>query len=421
MSLREVGRERGRKAGATALATDLVTRMQGEFASMKQLYPSLGDIDAAAAIRDYDRERLACEPDYAKYPELKGLIERHLGEREGFLEASGLDETAAAFQYSWWFFMTRRVATKHLARYDLLPAMNCTNVFFPHGKEGITISDNRDDFIRPEYQNSIPQFRPESTVTSEKLAWIQGGVSSAMLFDEEPACCFPFDPYEMIPDECLDDIYAIVEFMTRYREFYGPGNLIFCDRKLNTVAVEKTNCRVAFRWPMIDGAISITACSYLDPELNAFKKVGTRKAMALKGETEENCLDWHYFEGADLRQRRLIELTNDEARRGATLWGAFNIVADTAVPFPARICLAGEKAFPDREPTANWSLTQHAAVISGPNRRCLYRSIQDVLHPRSVVTFTPKLLLGPGVAMQPDWQGDIDAGRCALAPPLVTA
>lgn len=417
--MREQGRERGRKAGAGAAAADLGARMQREFVAMKQLYPTLGDIDAAAAIRAYDRERLACEPDYGKYPELNGLLERHLGEREGFMEASGLDETAAAFHYSWWFYLTRRVGAHHLARYDLIPPpINCTNVFFPHGKDGVTISDNRDDWTRPEYQQTIPGFRPAAAVSGEALHWIQGGVSSAMLFDEEPECCFPFDPFEMIPADCLDDIHAIVEFMTRYREFYGPGNLIFCDRRLNAVAVEKTNCRVAFRWPEVNGAVCVTACSYLDPELNAYKREGTRKAMAIKGDSEADSTDRAYFEGADRRQRRLIELTNAEAKDGATLWGAFNVVADTAVPFPDRICLAGEKTFPEREPTANWTLTQHAAVVSGSHRRCLYRSLQDVLHPRAITTFTPKLLLGPGVAMQSAWQQDLDEGRCVEAPAI---
>jgi hypothetical protein len=67
---------------------------------------------------------------------------------------------------------------------------------------------------------------------------------------------------------------------------------------------------------------------------------------------------------------------------------------------------------------ANWSLTQHAAVITGPKRRCLYRSVQDLYHPRPVYAFKPKLMLGPGVKLQADWQADIAAGRCELAPPV---
>lgn len=57
--------------------------------------------------------------------------------------------------------------------------------------------------------------------------------------------------------------------------------------------------------------------------------------------------------GSRERYRRLVDLTNAESRRGATLWGALHVVADHAVPYPARVCLAGERWAPDREPNAN--------------------------------------------------------------------
>lgn len=37
-------------------------------------------------------------------------------------------------------------------------------------------------------------------------------------------------------------------------------------------------------------------------------------------------------------------------------------------------------------------------------------------NPRPVYDETPKLMLGQGVAMRPEWQADVDAGRCTLAP-----
>jgi len=425
MNMRKLGRQRGREAGKNT--EGFVERMEEELANQLELFPSLGDIDMGAAIRDYDRERLACEPDYAWFPEMKGLIDRHLGEREGFREASGLGETAAAYHFSFSFFISRRINAHHLARYDLVSSRSqCTNVFFPDGKDGVTIGDNRDDWPRVDYRESVPEFRLSPVPADNDQRYLRvsevkgrkGGASSAVLLDEEPKCSFPCDPHELIPDECFDDIHALVEFLTRYREFYGPANMIWCDRNLNAVAVEKSNCRVAFRWPTVAGAVCITACSYLDPELSAFKNERTRRACKLKGETEETSLDVAYFEGCDRRYRRLIALTNAEAGRGATLWGAFNCVADTAVPFPDRVCLAGERTDPAREANANWTLTQHAQVITGPNRRGLYRSIQD-LHAdriRPITEVAPKLVLGKGVKMKPEWQKDIDEGRCEPAP-----
>jgi len=431
MSQREIGLERGRRAGADAKAggdwagrtnaAPLQEEMKRESEQARILFPSLGDMDLAAAVRDYDRERLACEPDYAKFPEMRGLLERHVGEREGFREASGLDEAATAFHFSWQWFLYRRINARHVPYWQRLrPPAQCTNVFFPEGKEGVTISDNRDIEVRGATQ--IPQWRQSRLRRDNLVSWMQGAASSAVVMDEEPVCCFPCSPIELLPDECFDDIQALIEFMTRYREFWGPGNQIWVDRKLNAVAVEKTNCRVAFRYPTVAGAVCITACSYLDPDLHAFKQQCLRKVMAGKGEPEEDSADWHFDAGAHLRNERLLALTNAEAGRpgGATLWGAFNIVADEAVPFPARICLSGQKTFadhPEREGTASWSVTQHAGVITGPRRRWLYRSIQDIVHPRSVTSWKPKLLLGEGVEMQPEWQVDIDNGLCELAPP----
>ena len=419
MNMREVGRERGRKAAAAALRDDedLVEKMNRHFRMTLELYPTVGPIDIAAEIRAFDRERLDSTPDYTRFPEMRGLIDRHIGEREGFREATGLDETASAFYYSFDFYALRRLNCRHVARYDLVtPQHQCTNVFFPHGKDGVTISNNRDDVPRPWYHEKVVNYRIKP-LKDAQYSWIQGSVSSTTLMDEEPKCLFPCYPYELVPEETLQDIREIVKFMTRYVEFWGPANQIFVDRNHNAVAVEKSNCRVAYHWPTSNGAVCVTACSYLDPQMNAFKRERTLVAAKMKGESREDSLDMNFSDACDRRHQRLWDLTNKEAQRpgGTTLWGAFEVVADTAVPFPERICLAGEKLDPKREANANWTLLQHAEVITGPNRRGLYRTVQDMEHPRPITTETPKLVLGEGVTMRPEWQKDVDAGRCTLA------
>lgn len=414
------GLQRGRALAAGAKT--LPQRLQAAFRDCLKLHPTLGDLDLAAAIRDFDRQRLAHEPSLDKFPELRGHSDRLRAERQAFRDASGLDDTAVAFQFSWPFFISRRVGSRHLARYDLMPAQKaCTNVFFPFGADGVTLSDNRDDVPNPVYAKTIPQHRPEGLLLQKRIHWVQGGVSAACLLDDEPNCLFPANPfeYDLMPREALDSIDDMMEFGTRYREFFGPGNMIWVDRQLRAVAVEKSNCLVAFRRPTVNGAIAVTACAYLDESLHAQQMAGDRRAMRIKGETEATSPDFCYHRGSRERYRRLVALADAEAARpgGATLWGALEVVNDHAVPFPARVCLAGEKGMPDKEPNANWSLTQHAAVVTGPRRRCLYRSIQDYHPPRPIYEYTPKLMLGPGVKMRPEWQADIKAGRCRLAKP----
>ena len=105
-----------------------------------------------------------------------------------------------------------------------------------------------------------------------------------------------------------------------------------------------------------------------------------------------------------------------EARGGATLWGALGIISDHAVPYPDRICLAGETAFPDREKRTTWTVLHHAAVVTGRAKRCLYRSIQSFRDARPVYEYTPKLMLDTGVRMRKAWRAEADAGVCGLAP-----
>jgi hypothetical protein len=140
--------------------------------------------------------------------------------------------------------------------------------------------------------------------------------------------------------------------------------------------------------------------------------------MEIKGETEATALDLNFHIGAGKRYRRLIELVEAEAKRGPTLWGTLDLISDHAVPYPDRICLAGESSFPDREKLTNWTVRHHASVVTGPNRRSLYRAVQSFHDAKPVYRYTPNLMLGPGVAMQPEWQADVDAGRCVLAPPV---
>lgn len=401
--------------------SDLPDRMEQAFRQTRRLYPTAADIDFPTAVREFDRERLASEPDPAEFPELKGHIDLLRGERDGFMETSGLDETASAFHFSWLFYVSRRLTSRHVARHEnVSPPRMCTNVFFPHGAQGVTLSDNRDDVPNAEYAEHIPHHRPEGLLRQDPVHWCQGGVSSAVLLDDEPDCLFPANPqvYDLMPDDCLDRIDSIIEFMTRYKDFWGPANQIWCDRSLRAVAVEKTNCRLAIRKPGSQGSVAVTACSYLDDELHDFKMDKLRLVMEAKRETADECIDVQYDLGSRKRYRRLVDQTNAEAERGATLWGALAVVADHAVPYPDRVCLAGERDNPDKQPVANWSLTQHAAVITGPYKRCLYRSIQDLRHPRPVYEYKPKLMLGPGVAMHPKWQKDIDAGRCELSEPV---
>jgi hypothetical protein len=371
-------------------------------------------MDFASAIRELDRKRLADEPSLTQFPELRGHADLLRGERKGFMEASGLDETAAAYFYSADYFLRRPLNANHLARWELLtaPDVGCTNVFVPGGAEGVTIGDNRDISL-PKDMAPYTNWRPDDLFAHNRggVNWSQGAVSAAVLLDDEPACSFPADPFaytHLIPRECYENIDVFVEFLTRFNEFWGPGNRILVDKKMNAVAVDKSNCRVAFRKPTVNGAVAVTACAYLDDQMSGHQLERAARAAKIKGESLDDSLDYNYHLGSRKRYLRLVGLTDAAAKGQPTIRDLLDVVSDHAVPYPDRVCLAGEsRNYPHRNPNENWSIIQHAAVITGPNQRALYRSVQSREALKAVYEHPAKLLLAPGVQMKPEWQTEL--------------
>jgi len=427
MGMREEGYERGYRAGEAAKGT-IADQMKNYGPGQEFWFTAARGMDFAAEIEKWDRKRLDSGPSLIKYPEIKGLRERHLGEREGFMAGADCTYREAAFHYSSRDFRQRVLNVHYIGPpsgplpppppiINPMPDQQCTNVFIPNGVEGITTGNNRDDTV---WTYQMPKFRPPKGVCREMnyhLSW--GSVSSAVRCDEPSDEIFPVDVFEILPDECTYDIKNIVKFFDRYVQFWGPANMIFADREFRAVAAEKTNNRVGWRWPDETGAVAITACSYLDPEIYEFKRSRLRKQMELLGETEETSWEWNYDIACHKRYERLIKLTREEAKRGATLWGVFNIVADPDGKPPERITVAGERTMPDYPEKeqwgphviANWTIVQHASVVTGPNRRTLWRHWENW---KPVDHKPPYLVLGEGVEMKPEWKTDLDDGRCRL-------
>ncbi len=148
-----------------------------------------------------------------------------------------------------------------------------------------------------------------------------------------------------------------------------------------------------------DGTAAVTACSYLIPEMKQFKWERNRLSLKQRGWTEDSP-DWLYWQGCDARYERLLKLTKEANTRSATLADMAAIVTDHAVPFPARICLAGEKGHRD-EADQNWTLTSDASVLEGPNRRTLFWRVEGQT---ACYANPPFLIPAEGVTVQAEWK-----------------
>jgi len=383
--------DRGLAAGRAARA-DLAKWMEATEKWARSAYPASAGIDYWDECAKLDQQRMKNPPDLAKYPETKGLPDILDAERKGFVVGSGGGARELAFHYTWFFYCSRRLNTRYVGVDQR--ANHCTSVYIRDSKEGGPLRGrNLDDIRRPGLEN----FQPPAKGPDGKPKILNEGVSSAVLCDEEPTDIFPVKVWDIMPADCRKTP-DIIAFLQRYNDFWGPCNGIVVDEDHNPVAYEKSNCRMGVRYTD-DGTAAVTACSYLIPEMKAFKE--ERGRLSLKRRNwDESAPDWVYWKGCDARYERLLALTAKAAKRGPTLNDMAKIVTDHAVPFPERICLAGQKGHPD-DFDVNWTLTSEASVLEGPNRRSLFWRVEGNT---ACYDNPPFLALGEGVKMKPSWR-----------------
>lgn len=386
---------------------------ENDFKWARAAYLGVAEIDLAQELLRFSRERMSSDPDLTRFPECRGLREMVEAEREGFADVCD-DPLAAAYCFDWYWFCSRRLNTRFVGKSP--PAAQCTDFWFADSREGGPIhGSNRDDVLF-RYKTGFaapPQKGPSDSVfpPGGRITRV-GGVASSVMCDEEPENLFPVNTDWITPPE-ITDLKEYMAFMERYREFWGPGNSMYVDGDMNFASVEKANVRMGVRYSAGCGAI--TACAYLTPEMNAFKKERDRASFEARGWGDDN-RDAAYWAGAEKRYRRLLDLVQAEHRRGATLIGAAHIALDHAVPFPERICLAGQKGHP-QEKMQNWTLVSFADCLSGPNRRTLYWVI-DPEDPVPIHTTECHVIPGEGLDERlPEWKREVtDAGEIGLNP-----
>jgi hypothetical protein len=381
---------RGLAAGKTAGPT-LRKWMEATERWARISYPASAQVDYWDECARLDQERIQCAPNPTRYPETKGLPDLLIAERKGFLDGAGCGPRELAFKYTWFFYCSRRLNTRFVG--TGLRANHCTSVYIRDTKEGGPLyGRNLDDIRRP----GLEDFPPPPHGPDGKRRMLTDGVSSAVLCDEEPSEMFPVNVWQVMPRDCRT-AKDVVAFLQRYNEFWGPQNGIVVDEDQNCVAYEKSNCRMGLRWSD-DGAVAVTACSYLIPEMKQFKEERSRLSLKLRG-WDETAPDWVYWKGCDARYERLLQLTKEANAKGATLDDMTAIVTDHAVPFPERVCLAGEKGHPD-DTLTNWTLTSRAEVLEGPNRRALFWRVEG---DTACYDNPPFLVPGEGVEVKPQW------------------
>ena len=402
---------KGRQRATQLAAQDYTVNLKNGYHWVRESYLGAEHMDLEQELLKFHRRRMADEMDLTKFPECRGVREIVEAERRGFREVLDLP-LAEAFAYDWFYFCSRYLNVHAVGKAP--PPAKCTDIWFADTREGGPIhASNRDDVLFNYRQDTIqPGKRGGGDMIVNEVACV-GGVSAAVLCDEAPNCMFPLD-LAWLDTRDLRTVFQYVDFLDRYQEFWGPGNRIYVDSEWNFAATEKANVRMGVRYSK--GWAAITACAYLTPEMNAFKRERDLVSFQTRGWNPHDNSDKAYWDGAERRYRRLMQLTEAEAARGATVLGAARVVLDHAVPFPDRVCLAGEQGHPD-EKLQNWTLLSFSRCVSGPNRRCYFRQL-DRATMAPIYQAPCHIIPGDDVVVKPEWQAELDAaGELGLTHP----
>lgn len=383
--------QRGFISGRRARNT-LRAQMDSTFAGWRTNHPASAHLDYAQELFKLDRQRMDSPPSLAKFPETKGWPDIVVAERKGFQEGSGCEPVELAFHYTWFYFMQNRLNTRYIGR--PMGTGNCTAVFIRESREGGPLyGRNWDVTNRPESDLQPPRHGPDG----KRRFWVKG-VSCATMCDEEPEELFPVNVWEILPEDHRR-IPEVVELLNRYADFWSCCNGIIVDEDLSCVAFEKANRRVGWRYSH-DGTAAVTACARVTPEMNEHQTRCHRRSLELRG-YDKGSPDWKYWTGAEARYHRLLKLVGDAAKNGPTVRDLGEIVTDHAVPYPERVCLAGETCHPLlHAEDAEWTMRSRAVVLHGPNRRTLFWRVEGQ---KACYDNPPFLIPGEGVEVKSEW------------------
>jgi len=402
--------ERGFKTGKAGgfFSKSIVDDIESYFASWKQEFPLSAHLDYGKEMVKLWKERLNADLDLTKYPECNGLREIVHAEHKGYVDAVGGNETAAAYHFNWSYYLRLRLNTRYFgfpddqkgkpSRYLTTAGAECSAMWFADTPDGPAMGKNLDTSPNQIVGKKIPCALPSSGVRNVEHC---GGGTACLFCDEEPEDIFPIKIDDILPQD-IKRVRDYIPFRYRYRQFCGPGNGIFVDETGDSVAVEQSNCRMAWRYAE-NGVSATTALAYHEPELKAFKHERDLLSLEKRG-WGKAAPDWVYWDGCNRRYDRLMKLVEAERKRPLTVEGMARILLDPEGTPPDRISCANEPFHPDVQ-TNFWTMYTWVAIPFGPKRRT-YRWAQSQPPNGPIFSHNPELVLDESVENRSEFEAE---------------
>lgn len=294
-----------------------------------------------AEVRAYHRERLDAVPDLTRYPELRGYRDLLMEEQRGMIDA-GADEDTIALAGTLHFWRDTRLL-QQTGRGWHAPVMpeKCRVLYAPETDEGALHAKNVDDPLT--YWKPRPPY-PKGAKWPYPHPLIFDGVGSGLHIDEIPPEIFPVEVRSLCMEHCTT-VEAATEFMVRYNYFWSSQNLLIHDTRGNSMAFEKTRCRVATRKPNAKGVNFINGMGALDPGIRDHQRRMRAKHLEQAGQGPDS-MEALYFKFCEAKWNNMakyVEQVSDNPTLESVNW--LMEQRDPSGP----MCLTGKKVHPDEK------------------------------------------------------------------------
>ncbi|MEO6909166.1 MAG: hypothetical protein ABI210_14875, partial [Abditibacteriaceae bacterium] len=263
--------------------------------------------EVVSRVLAFHRERLDAVPDLTMYPELKGYRDRLVAQERGMNDAGVEDNLIALSQSLNFWRSTRLLQETGIAYYAQAMPEKCRILYMADSDRGALHLKNVDDPLT--YWTPAPPVAPNTPWPYTHPLFFDG-VGSGLHIDEIPPEIFPVDVRPLCQEHCTT-VKEAEEFMVRYNYFWSGQNLLIHDNKGNSVAFEKTSCRVGVRGPNEKGINFINGMTAVDPEISAFQKQQRQKYLDQIGIQWNDSPDGRYFDFSENKMNNMIRYVKE--------------------------------------------------------------------------------------------------------------
>lgn len=293
-------------------------------------------------VRAFHRERLDAVPNLTVYTELRGYRDLLAEEERGMREADVDEDTLALSQTLNFWRDTKLQQETGKAYFAMALPEKCRVLYVPETDRGAIHAKNVDDPLT--YWKPRPTHAPD-TPWPYTHPLVFDGVGSGLHLDEMPPEIFPVDVLGLCREYC-GTVAEATEFHVRYNYFWASGNRLIHDHKGNSIALEKTRCRIATRGPNEKGINFINGMGALDPEISAYQKHQRQKYLDQQGWTWEDSVDGRFFTSCENKWKNMARYV-DELSLNPTYDNVKTLMGQR--DRSGSMCLTGEKCHPDQD------------------------------------------------------------------------